>query len=92
MVINNAGFAGYDNLLKNNLSFDPEPAPELSQFMDLNFGDIARAYGAHGERVEDPDEVTPALMRAVESGKPALIDFAVTPNVAAPGMGMNREL
>jgi acetolactate synthase-1/2/3 large subunit len=92
LVLNNAGFAGYTGLLKNNLGFDPKPTPELSEFVDLDFGQIAKGYGAHGERVEDPGEVEPALRRAVSSGKPAIIDFAVSGNVSAPGMGMQREL
>jgi len=35
----------------------------------LPFGDVARAFGAHGERVTTPEQFIPALRRAEESGK-----------------------
>ena len=41
---------------------------------DANYAEIARGFGAYGERVTDPKEIKPALRRALESGKPAIID------------------
>ena len=41
---------------------------------DANYAEIARGFGAYGERVTDPIEIKPALRRALESGKPAIID------------------
>jgi acetolactate synthase-1/2/3 large subunit len=45
-----------------------------------DFAQVARACGCHGERVEDPADVEPALRRALEAnkrGQPAVIDFLV---------------
>lgn len=42
------------------------PIPDLAA--------VAQAFGAYGERVEDPGEIKPALRRAVEARKPAVID------------------
>ena len=50
--------------------------PEASEFLDVPFGDVARAFGAYGERVTTPEEFIPALRRAEESGKPAIVDVA----------------
>ena len=39
---------------------------------------VARALGAHAERVRTPDEIVPALRRAIaatEDGVPALVEF-----------------
>ena len=47
------------------------------------FGDMAQALGAYGERVEDPDEIRPALDRAFNSGKPAVIDVIVETTAGA---------
>ena len=44
---------------------------------------VAEALGGHGEYVEDPDELTPALRRAVESGLPACVNVIID-GVAAP--------
>jgi acetolactate synthase-1/2/3 large subunit len=46
-------------------------------FDDVRYDEIARACGCFGERVEDPKEITPALERAVASGKPAVLDVVV---------------
>ncbi len=43
-----------------------------------NYADIARALGGWAERVEDPDEVGPAIgraRRATEDGEAALLEF-----------------
>ncbi len=39
-----------------------------------NLANIAREFGAYGERVEEPDEIIPAVGRALASGKAALLE------------------
>ncbi|MHA1323435.1 MAG: thiamine pyrophosphate-binding protein [Candidatus Helarchaeota archaeon] len=41
---------------------------------DTNFAEIARAFGCHGERVTEPNEIIPALERAHNSNRPAVVD------------------
>lgn len=48
---------------------------------------IAIASGCHGERVSRPDQVAPALQRALASGKPAVIDLMID-NQARPPLNM----
>jgi acetolactate synthase-1/2/3 large subunit len=46
------------------------------------FEDVARAFGAHGERVDEPEQVPAALDRcfaALESGRAAVLTARVTP-------------
>jgi acetolactate synthase-1/2/3 large subunit len=52
-----------------------------------DYAAIARAFGCHGERIERPDEVAPALERAIASGLPAVIDARVG---FEPHPGMRR--
>ena len=43
-----------------------------------NYADMAKAFGGYGERVSDPAEIVPAILRgieATESGTPALLEF-----------------
>ena len=47
-----------------------------------NFDGMARELGAYGEMVEDPNEIKPALQRAFDSGKPAVINAIVEPTAA----------
>ena len=61
-----------------------EMCPEASEFLDVPFADVARAFGAHGERVTSPEQFLPALRRAEESGKPAIVDVAVSRELPPP--------
>lgn len=47
-----------------------------------NYDGMARELGGYGEKVEDPDEIRPALERAFQSGKPAVINVIVEPTAA----------
>lgn len=38
---------------------------------------ISKGFGCHSERIQHPDEIRPALQRAVDSGKPSVIDIIV---------------
>ncbi|MEV4547202.1 thiamine pyrophosphate-binding protein [Nonomuraea wenchangensis] len=58
---------------------------------DIRYGEFAKLLGGHGEEVRDPAEIRPALERARESGKPALINVWVDPEVYAPGT-MNQTM
>ncbi len=41
---------------------------------------MAQALGCYGEMVEDPDQIRPALQRAFESQRPALLNVITDPN------------
>jgi acetolactate synthase I/II/III large subunit len=45
---------------------------------------VVEALGCHGELVERPADVAPAIERAFESGKPALVNVLTDPTVAYP--------
>jgi thiamine pyrophosphate-dependent acetolactate synthase large subunit-like protein len=45
---------------------------------------VVEALGGHGELVERPDELRPALERAFSAGKPALVNVLTDPSVAYP--------
>jgi acetolactate synthase-1/2/3 large subunit len=45
---------------------------------------VAEALGCHGELVSEPEELRPALERALASGKPALVNVLTDPSVAYP--------
>ena len=38
---------------------------------------VVEALGGHGENVERPEEIRPALERAAASGKPALVNVII---------------
>jgi thiamine pyrophosphate-dependent acetolactate synthase large subunit-like protein len=52
-----------------------------------DYSAFARALGLHAERVEQPEEIVPALQRAVsqvEDGTPALLEFMTQPEEEVP--------
>ena len=51
---------------------------------DVDFGALARVFGAHGERVTEPSLLLPAIARALESNKPAVVDVVIDPDRLAP--------
>ena len=72
VVANNAGWTA-------RTPYSRKPGRELGF---TAFHDMARSLGCHGERVEDPEEITPALERAFSSGRPAVVDVIVEPTAA----------
>jgi acetolactate synthase I/II/III large subunit len=48
------------------------------------YDQVVEALGGHGELVERPEQVKPALVRAFESGRPALVNVLTDPSVAYP--------
>ncbi len=53
-------------------------------FTDASFTDVARGFGCHAERVDDPADFAAALEKARASGLPAVIDVRTDPAVVAP--------
>ena len=48
------------------------------------YDQVVEALGCHGEFVQRPDELRPALERAFASGSPALVNVLTDPSVAYP--------
>jgi acetolactate synthase-1/2/3 large subunit len=46
-------------------------------FADVRYDRVAEAMGCYGERVTEPGQIRPALERAVQSGRPAVLDVVV---------------
>ena len=68
VISNNGGWAG---------------AGVMNAGRDLGFSrydEMAKVFGGHGEFVERPEDIRPALERAVASGKPAVINVITDPN------------
>jgi len=55
-----------------------------------DFAALARAYGAHGERVERTEEFSPAFERALAAGKAALIEIRLDPEAITPRQSLSE--
>ncbi|MEU6128428.1 thiamine pyrophosphate-binding protein [Saccharopolyspora sp. NPDC047091] len=57
-----------------------------TELADSDYAAMARAFGAHGERVTDPAELEAALRRAWEHA-PAVVDVVTTQDAPSPDAG-----
>ncbi len=55
-----------------------------TDLVNPDFAAYARAFGAHGETVERTDEFSAALERALESGRPAVLELRIDPEAITP--------
>jgi thiamine pyrophosphate-dependent acetolactate synthase large subunit-like protein len=74
--LNNSGFAGYGPGFWG-ADHNPETS-EVTSSTVLSTARMMEGLGMHSERVEEPDEVIPAIKRAIKvnrSGKPAFLEM-----------------
>jgi acetolactate synthase-1/2/3 large subunit len=65
---------------------------EVANYLgDVHFEQFAKMLGGYGEEVREAKDIGPALRRARESGKCALINVWIDPEVYAPGT-MNQTM
>jgi thiamine pyrophosphate-dependent acetolactate synthase large subunit-like protein len=60
-------------------------------FSSADYAEIAKGFGCYGERVENPRDIKPALDRAFNSGKPAVLDVK-TQLVPHPMFGVMAQV
>jgi acetolactate synthase-1/2/3 large subunit len=84
VVVNNAA-SGYVKALQHVLYSGRYQSADLRA---LDYAVIARAFGAHGVRVEDPSELERALRDAIATPGPSVVDVQVTrdPAQMLPGV------
>ncbi len=53
-----------------------------------DFAKMGEAYGAHGRRIEDPEELGPALAEAIRRDEPTVLDVIMDKSVRVPVSGI----
>lgn len=89
VVLNNGGFNIIELIQKrffNRTPGGPFVTPDGKRY-NPDFVALARAYGVDGIRVQRPEEIRPALLKALASGRPFVVDVASTqqPQLRASG-------
>ena len=76
LVVNNAA-SGYVKALQHSMYGTGNY--QSSDLMDTNYANVANAFGCHGIRVEDPEDLAGAIRAGIaETGRPTVIDVVVT--------------
>ncbi len=65
--------------------YGPERGEVGNYLGDVRYDLFAKMLDGYGEEVRDPEQIGPALRRARDSGRPALINVWVDPDAFAPG-------
>ena len=81
---------GMEKTAFNVAGFGPEQHSLVDFSPSIRYDVIAQGLGCYGEKVDELDQLAPALQRAVESGKPALIHVTVDPEVNANPIGFQE--
>jgi len=93
-ILNNCGWCSIRDLQMGRFGESRTLATEFrrpgGEPYTPNFAQVARAFGAYGERIERPEDIRPALERAFSSGKPAVVEVMVNqepPYSGGPAVG-----
>jgi 2-hydroxyacyl-CoA lyase len=81
VVVNNDGNSG---ALMQKAFFSPAAERVTMYQPGIAYENIMRAFGGHAEFVDRPEQLKPALTRAVASGKAACVNVQVDPNAPYP--------
>jgi acetolactate synthase-1/2/3 large subunit len=83
VILNNSGMAGYNRKL-------PVAAEKFAfNRMGGDYSGVARALGAYAERIEDPEQIVPGLVRAqraIAAGQTAVLEVMTCPELGYPRM------
>ena len=58
----------------------------ISRLRDTDYDRVGMAFGAYGERVRDFKEIGPAVRRALDARRPAVLNLEISGDVVHPVM------
>jgi acetolactate synthase-1/2/3 large subunit len=84
IVNNNSGFGqnltGVHRIAGERL----DRGEALIRFGPTDFSEVARSFGVHGIRVEQPGEIAAALQQAIAADRPVVVDVVTALEPRAP--------
>ncbi|MCA9868957.1 MAG: thiamine pyrophosphate-binding protein [Anaerolineae bacterium] len=81
---------GMEKTAFNVAGLRPEQYVDIDIRPGVRYDVIAQGLGCHGEKVDELEELLPALQRAIQSGKPAVIHVTVDAAVNADPIGFKE--
>jgi len=81
VVVNNEGIAGH--LLQDHML--PAGSPPIAALLPAHYEKVAEMVDGHAERVDRPDEIRPALERALAADRVALVHVRTDPKAVRIG-------
>src|SRR6185295_9932803 len=84
VVNNNSGFGQNLTGVRRISGNRPGRGEELIRFGPTDFTEVAKSFGVRGIRVEQPDDIAPALQQALAADEPVLVDVVTDLEPRAP--------
>jgi acetolactate synthase-1/2/3 large subunit len=84
VVNNNSGFGQNLTGVRRISGNRPGRGEELIRFGPTDFTAVARSFGVRGIRVEQPQDIAPALQQALAADEPVLVDVVTDLEPRAP--------
>ena len=81
VILNNQTLAFEEHV--QTLLYD-HVVPEVNEFLDVDYGQIARAFGARGHRVTTAAEFRQAFAEGLDRRGPTIIDAVIDREAMAP--------
>ena len=75
--------AGWGEIRVPQAGIYGEDAGVAVELAPTRYDKLTESFGGHGEHVERPDELAPALERALASGEPAIVNVMLDPQAMA---------
>ncbi len=69
--------AAWMQIRRGQIAFYGEERAVATALSYTRYDEVVAAMGGHGEYVERPEEIKPAIARALEAGKPALVNVKI---------------
>jgi acetolactate synthase I/II/III large subunit len=87
VVLNNASLASERHHQESHYK---RVITEVCDYRDVDFAAVARAFGAHGTRVEDSADLRDAVRDALAANTPAMVDVRVSRDAHAPSANNDK--
>jgi acetolactate synthase I/II/III large subunit len=84
VINNNSGFGQNLTGVRRIAGNRPGRGEELIRFGPTDFTAVARSFGVESVRVEQADQIAPALAAALEAGGPMVVDVVTDLEPRAP--------
>jgi 2-hydroxyacyl-CoA lyase 1 len=81
VVVNNEGIAGH--LIQDHML--PAGSPPIASLLPAHYEKLAEMVDGHAERVDRPDQIRPALERALAADRVAVVHVRVDPKATRSG-------
>jgi len=84
--------AGWGQIRNPQVAIMGEDASTATDLAPTRYDKVVESLGGYGEYVESPDEIKPAIQRALDSGKPACVNVMLDPDTLKGGVNLMRGL